>query len=77
MSLQEPFLRVIDKLSNVKLIIDRLCTYGSLVIVFKVCGIIGISKIEFFKTERVKHSTNINKYKIHHSDKKIRKLLSL
>ena len=32
---------------------------------FKVCGIIAISKIKFFNfsgTERVEHNTNINKY---------------
>ena len=37
--------------------VDRLHTCGSLVIDVKVCGIIGISKIEFFNfsgTERVK-----------------------
>ena len=40
--------------------VDRLCTCGSQVIDFKVCVIIGISKIEFFNfsdIERVK--TNV------------------
>ena len=39
---------------------------------FKVCGIIGFSKIKFFNfssTERVKHNTNINKY-INNTNKK-------
>ena len=39
--------------------VDRLCTCGSLIIMFKFCGIIGISEIEFFnlsRTERVKQN---------------------
>ena len=39
---------------------------------FKVCGIIGFSKMKFFNfssTERVKHNTNINKY-INNTNKK-------
>ena len=39
---------------------------------FKVCGIIGISKTKFFNfssTERVKHNTNINKYIINNTNK--------
>ena len=40
---------------------------------FKVCGIIGISKTKFFNfssPERVKHNTNINKYIINNTNKK-------
>ena len=46
--------------------VDILCTCVSLVIDVKVCGIIGISKIKFFKfsgTKRVKQ----NKRNKHHS----------
>ena len=41
--------------------VDRPCPCGSLVIIFKVCGIIEISKIEFFNfsnSERVKILSN-------------------
>ena len=41
----------------------------------KVRGIIAISKIKFFNfsgTERVGHNTNINKYIIHNTNKKIK-----